>query len=69
MNTELRQVISGSFCSHVRQIVDKDGNRYDFRNSYLTPQKHHRIIETADGYKLALNPHNDICYKIVGEKY
>lgn len=69
METTLRQVISGNFCTHHKQIKTNDGKVYDFRNSWLTPQTHHVIVTTSDGFKLALNPYNGICYKILGEKY
>lgn len=69
MEITMKQVMSGNFCSHVKQIVDDCGNKYDFSNSFVTPKQHHRIIVTADGFKLALNPYNGIAYKIVGEKY
>lgn len=71
VKTQTKQVISGNnFCRNIRQIVDKDGNVWDLSNTYIkTPQKHHKIIETEDGYKFALNINNGICYKILGEKY
>lgn len=69
MKTQLRQVIIGSFCTHFKRVTLSDGRIKDFSNCYLVPQKHHVIVTTEDGYKLALNPYNDICYKIVGEKY
>ena len=69
METQLRQVIIGNYCRHFRQITDTEGRKHDVSFNYLEPQKHHRIITTEDGYKLALNPYNDIAYLIIGENY
>lgn len=69
MKTTMRQVAIGYGCRYFQQVIDTEGRKHDLRNAYLTPEKHHQIITTEDGYKLALNPHNNIAYKILGEKY
>lgn len=69
MKTQFEQVMSGRFCSHKLQIIDQNGNTWDFSSVYVKPKSHHSIIETEDGNKFALNPYNGICYRIIGEKY
>lgn len=69
MKTQLKRVMSGRFCSHKNQTIDKNGNVWDLSSVYVQPKSHHSIIETEDGYRLALNPYNGICYRIIGEKY
>ena len=69
MKTQLVKRASFAGNYHKRQVVDTEGNRHDYSVVYLTPQKHHVIITTEDGYKLALNPYNGIAYRIIGEKY
>ena len=69
MKTQLRQVIIGSFCKYFQQITDTEGRKHDICFMKIQPQKHHQIIMTEDGYKLALNTYNDIAYLIIGENY
>ncbi len=70
MKISSRRVVSGSFVRLIRTVTDSKGKVHDFRSKgWIYPQKHHVIITTEDGYKLALNAYNDIAYRIVGEKY
>lgn len=69
MKTELRRVIIGNFCTYFKRVTLSDGRIKDFSNCRIVPQKHHVIVTTEDGYKLALNPYNDIAYLIIGENY